>query len=62
MAPRLIGGIVMCGIGGVWIAQGVGVLPGSYMTGRGEYAVLGSILLVAGLVLIGWSYRHRDDS
>ena len=52
----------MCGVGGVWIAQGVGLLPGSYMTGRSEYAVLGAIVLIAGLALIGWSLRNRPNS
>lgn len=51
----------MCGIGGVWIAQGVGLLPGSFMTGRGEYAVLGTLVLIAGLAVIVWSFRHRPD-
>jgi len=61
VAPRLIGALVLCAVGGVWILQGVGVLPGSFMTGRGEYAVLGSIVLLAGLALLAWTYRNRPD-
>ena len=38
-------------VGGVWILQGVGLLPGSFMTGRLFWAVAGAIMLVvAGLL------------
>ena len=39
--------------GVVFFFQGVGVIPGSFMTGRGEWAVIGAAL-VAGAVALLW--------
>jgi hypothetical protein len=39
--------------GWVWILQGIGVLPGSFMSGQAVWAVIGAILVtVAGALLI----------
>ncbi len=39
--------------GWVWILQGIGVLPGSFMTGQPVWAVIGAILVtVAGTLLV----------
>jgi hypothetical protein len=39
--------------GWVWIFQGIGVLPGSFMTGQPVWAVIGTVLVfVAGALLI----------
>jgi len=36
----------------VWILQGIGVLPGSFMTGQIVWAAIGAVLLfVSGLLL-----------
>jgi hypothetical protein len=44
---------VLCDVtGGVWILQGIGVLPGSFMTGQIVWAAIGAVLLfVSGLLL-----------
>lgn len=47
--PRF--GILLLVIGTVWILQGVGLLPGSFMTGQIEWAVYGAMTAAAGLVL-----------
>ncbi len=39
--------------GVVFFFQGVGVIPGSFMTGRSEWAVIGAAL-VAGAVALLW--------
>jgi hypothetical protein len=39
--------------GVVFFFQGVGVIPGSFMTGRSEWAVIGAAL-VAGAVALIW--------
>lgn len=50
---------VLLGLTGlVWIGQGVGLLPGSFMTGEPIWAVVGAVLVVASGVLL-WSGRHR---
>src|SRR5437660_413458 len=41
-------GVVLVLIGLVWIGQGTGLLPGSFMTGQRQWAVIGLVLLIAG--------------
>ena len=55
-------GIVMILLGTVWMLQGVGVLPGSFMSGDAFWARVGSGLMIAGLVVAGlgyWLGRNR---
>lgn len=48
-------GYVLAVFGVIWFFQGIGVLPGSFMSGQTKWAVIGSItaLVGAGLVLAG---------
>ncbi len=49
-------------MGGIWTVQGVGILPGSFMTGQTFWAVVGSLTLVAGGILAFFGFRldkHR---
>jgi hypothetical protein len=62
MWVRGIAGLVLCAVGVVWLLQGVGVLHGSFMTGKNEYAVLGAVAAVVGLALVGWAARVRSRS
>lgn len=50
-------GVILSLVGAVWIAQGTNALHGSGMSGHGQYAVLGAVVLVVGLALIGWAWR-----
>ena len=52
MRGRLVVGVLMCVVGGVWFLQGIGVLKGSFMTGQGLWTVIGVILVVGGLRMI----------
>ena len=56
----IVGGLIIL-IGGVWLLQGIGVLPGSFMTGQPFWAVLGALFLVVGgiLVLAGFRLNGR---
>lgn len=64
-APRMkqivlivIGGLVaLTGI--VWTLQGLGYISGSFMTGARLWAVIGPVVLVAGLVIIALGLRAR---
>jgi hypothetical protein len=49
---RGVGGLCVL-VGAVWLLQGVGVIPGSFMTGSTFWAVTGAIVLVAGIVIVG---------
>ena len=50
--PRVIVGVVLLVVGGVWIGQGVGVVHGSFMTGHAIWAVIGAIAMLFGVALL----------
>jgi len=56
----IAGGLIIL-MGGVWLLQGIGVLPGSFMTGQPFWAVMGALFLVVGgiLVLAGFRLNGR---
>jgi len=59
---RIVGvvvGLLLIVVGVVWILQGINVLPGSFMSGRPGYAVLGLVAIVLGLVVLLRSARRR---
>jgi hypothetical protein len=45
-------GALLILLGGVWILQGINVLPGSFMTGQIRWAIYGGIAAIVGLLLI----------
>lgn len=47
----LVGGLMSL-VGGVWLLQGLGILPGSFMTGQVFWAVVGAVLLAVGGMLV----------
>jgi hypothetical protein len=62
MLVRGIGGVILVVLGAVWIAQGVGAMSGSAMSGHGQYAALGVVVALIGLFLLvrAWRMRNRD--
>jgi hypothetical protein len=50
-------GILLILTGAIWFLQGINLLPGSFMTGRIEWAVYGALAAALGLVLIGRARR-----
>jgi hypothetical protein len=48
-------------VGCVWFLQGVGVLPGSFMSGQTKWAVNGGISIVVGIALI-WASRRGANT
>jgi hypothetical protein len=54
-----IAGAVMVLLGGVWILQGINILPGSFMTGQIQWAIYGAVLAIAGIVIILWARRRQ---
>jgi hypothetical protein len=51
-ALRLVAALAVLA-GAVFFFQGIGVIPGSFMTGRGEWAVIGAALVAGGLAIFG---------
>jgi hypothetical protein len=52
-----VGALLVLG-GAVWFLQGIGMLPGSFMTGQTEWAVYGAIAVLAGAALLFYSRRR----
>jgi hypothetical protein len=59
MWVRAVIGIVLCALGTVWILQGTKVIHGSGMSGQGKWAVIGAVLVAAGLACFAWAVRHH---
>ena len=52
-------GVIVLLLGAVWLLQGVGILPGSVMTGQSFWAIMGAILIVVGAVLCFFGLRRK---
>jgi hypothetical protein len=52
LAVRIVAVVAVLS-GAVFFFQGIGVIPGSFMTGRSEWAVVGAAL-VAGAAALFW--------
>jgi len=46
-------------VGLVWVGQGVGLIPGSFMTGSMFWGVVGAALLVVAAVIVSAEVRRR---
>ena len=58
MKMPLVGiGVALIAIGGIWFFQGIGVLPGSFMSGDRKWAVIGGICVAVGVGLIVFARR-----
>ena len=47
-----VAGVLLLLMGGVWLFQGIGVLPGSFMTGQRQWAVYGAVAAAIGIALL----------
>jgi len=52
-------GIILLFFGSVWFLQGIGVLPGSIMSGSDFWAVAGGLVVILGLALVGFGATGR---
>lgn len=55
-AVRLFFAALLALVGGIWIGQGLGLVPGSFMTNDIRWAVAGVVLIVVAAALV-WSAR-----
>ena len=53
-------GILLILTGGIWILQGINVLPGSFMTGQIRWSIYGGIAVIAGIVLIVLTNKRKQ--
>jgi hypothetical protein len=59
MNARLVAGAIAVLVGLVWIGQGLGYVPGSFMTGEPFWAIAGAVLVAVGAVIIVLDRRRR---
>lgn len=60
MRRRVLVGIVLVGVGLVWIGQGTGLLGGSsFMVGDGRWALAGLVALAVGAGSLVSAWRDR---
>jgi hypothetical protein len=52
-------GVLVLLAGAVFAGQGLGYIPGSFMTGDIHWFWIGGAMVVAGLALLGITYVHR---
>ena len=51
-------GAVLIILGGLWILQGINVIPVGFMAGQAQYAVLGAVVVVIGIGLLALGNRR----
>jgi hypothetical protein len=49
---------VLIGVGALFIGQGTGYIPGSFMTGSGMWAVIGLLMVAAGVAILVFVARR----
>ena len=45
-------GVILVALGGIWFLQGIGVLPGSFMSGQIRWAAGGGIAVAPGISIL----------
>ncbi len=54
--------VMMLLVGVIWLLQGIGVLPGSFMSGQAFWAVMGLILIGASAAVFVLRTRRRPSN
>ncbi|MDX8479196.1 hypothetical protein RFN28_12010 [Mesorhizobium sp. VK24D] len=56
---RILLALIVLAIGVLWSLQGLGLVPGSFMTGQREWLYIGLITILVGLIGLRWANRSR---
>ena len=56
---RIVIAVVLALAGLVWLGQGLGYIPGSFMTGSQFWATVGTVLLVAAAAIVILEVRRK---
>lgn len=54
---QIVVALSMVLLGGVWLLQGLNLLPGSFMTGSTGWGVAGAVLIAGGTALLARQLR-----
>lgn len=52
-------GVLVALTGAVWTLQGLGYISGSFMTGATLWAIIGPVVLLAGIAILAVALRSR---
>ena len=55
----IVGGVAVI-LGGVWIGQGLNLIPGSFMTGSQTWLAIGLIVAAVGVGMLATALRRRQ--
>ena len=55
----IVVGVLLVLTGAVWTLQGLGYISGSFMTGATVWAIIGPVVLLAGLAIMVAALRTR---
>jgi hypothetical protein len=62
MVVRILLGVTLLVTGTIWFFQGIGAIGGYGMSGRAEWSVIGSVLIVLAIgLLLGARRRHEGE-
>jgi hypothetical protein len=56
---RFVLAAIAAAVGFVWLLQGLGVLPGSFMSNNPTWLVIGALLVVAAATYASWPRLRR---
>ena len=56
---RFVLALIVVGLGALWSLQGLGLVGGSFMTGRTQWVYIGLITVLVGIVGLRWANRSR---
>lgn len=59
MWGRAIVGGACCLVGAIWIGQGTSLVGGSFMSGHGQWTIVGAVLVALGVGLLVWAWLRR---
>jgi hypothetical protein len=51
-------GLIAVVVGLIWVGQGIGLIPGSFMTGDTKWFVIGLIVAVVGIIVLVLGLRR----
>ena len=58
----IVVGVIAIGVGLVWIGQGLGLIPGSVMSGDRMWFTVGLIVGLVGIVLVALGIRRQKNN
>jgi hypothetical protein len=58
-AVRIAAAVICAVVGLVWFGQGIGRIGGSFMTGQGQWSIIGLLLIAISVLLLASLLRPK---